>query len=134
MRLLSTFTLAATLALLAGCEPKSEITGPTVTQFSGKVVIDGKPVAIKSGDRVVLFLIDKMGQSYGIPVNADATFSVGKMPISKYSVQVRVDPAPVTSEKGSRAAPQRVTNVPAGFEIVEGQTEYTVELGKGFKL
>lgn len=122
------------LALFAGCEPKSEITGPTVTQFSGKVLIDGKPVAIKPGDRVVLLLIDKMGQSYGIPINEDATFSVGKMPISKYSVQVRVDPAPVKSDKGSKSAPQRIANVPAGFEILEGQTEYTVELGKGFKL
>jgi len=134
MRAFSITTLCAILAALAGCEPKSEITGPTVTQFSGKVMIGGKLASIKSGDRVVLLLIDKMGQSYGIPISADATFSVGKMPISKYSVQVRVDPAPVTSEKGSRAAPQRVTNVPAGFEIVEGQTEYAVELGKGFKL
>lgn len=134
MRLKAFPALLITLTVFGGCERRSEITGPTVNKFLGKLVSDGKPVTFKAGDTVVLQLTHSTAQSFGVPIKADGTFDVGMMPIGKYTAQLRIDPAVVSTDKGSRSAPQKVTNVPGGFEIVDGQTEYTVELGKGFKL
>jgi hypothetical protein len=120
-------TLAAALGLLAaGCGQK-KFDGPTVDAFTGRVVKDGKPVSFPAGESVELKVIfQEKAQSFGIPLQPDGTFKIGWMPIGKYSAIL------IRKKEGARGGPS-MYNVPGGFEIVDGKTDYQVELGKNWK-
>ncbi|HEX4591668.1 MAG TPA: hypothetical protein VH120_17150, partial [Gemmataceae bacterium] len=66
------------------------------------------------------------GKSWGVPLEPDGTFKIGWMPIGTYSLLLERPP------KRARSGPIRYA-VPDAFSIVEGQTEYTVDLGKGYQ-
>lgn len=103
--------------------------GPTVDKFAGKLVSDGKPVAFGPEEKVQLKLVSEKGESFNVPVKADGTFDIGWMPVSRYSatlIRENVDGA----KKGSAAGGY---HVPGGLTVKDGQTDYTVELGKGWK-
>jgi hypothetical protein len=127
MRALSIAALAAALVAVAlGCERRSTYDGPTVDKFTGKVVADGKAVKFPDEETVQLKLFHEKGQSFNVPIKQDGTFDIGWMPIGKYSVTLlRAKP----SQKG---APSQY-GIPDGMTVAEGQTEYTVELGKKWK-
>jgi len=120
--------LGVAFVAAAGCGQKKTFDGPTVDAFNGKVLADGKPLTLPPGEKVGLRLMHQgTGTSWGIPLQPDGTFNIGYMPIGKYTVMVT---RPPTGARGG----QRVHVVPTQFEIVEGQTTYTIDLGKGFKL
>ena len=49
------------------------------------------------------------------------------MPIGKYSAVL------IRSAREAKGPPGSKYSVPGGFEIKEGQTEYAIELGKGWQ-
>jgi len=67
------------------------------------------------------------GQSFGVPLKEDGSFTVGWMPIGKYSATLVREPPP-----GGRSGPRRHT-VPDGLTIEDGKTDYTIDLGKNYK-
>jgi hypothetical protein len=111
---------------VVGCGQRKPFDGPTVETFVGRVTQDGQPVSFPEGEEVTLrvFLHGK-GQRFGIPLKSDGTFDIGWMPIGKYSVMLE------RGAKDGRGAPSmyRVPDV----TIEEGQTQYTIELGKDWK-
>ena len=128
MRLLFRFTPALALALAAaGCGAKTADVGPTVDAFVGRLVQQSKPVSFPSGENVSLQLFHEKGQSFGIPIKSDGSFTIGWMPIGKYSAMLKREKA-----GGARTGPN-VYNVPGGLTIEQGRTEYSVELGNGWK-
>jgi hypothetical protein len=127
MRYIPALCLCVALGVFAaGCEERKSFEGPTVDAFTGRVVKDGKPVTFPAGRNVQLKLIHEKAQSFGIPLASDGTFKIGWMPIGKYSAILIQEPT------GVKGGPQ-MYNVPGGFEIVGGKTEYEVELGKNWK-
>jgi hypothetical protein len=114
------------LANLGGCS-KKPFDGPTVDAFNGKVTQDGKPVSFPEDQEVSLELVHHQStQTFGIPLKPDGSFKIGWMPIGKYSVTLE------RVAKGS-PGPARKQSVPGGLTIVDGQTEYTIDLGKSRK-
>lgn len=110
-----------------GCGPKKPFDGPTVDAFNGKVTQDGKPVSFPENEEVSLELVHHQStQSFGIPLKTDGSFKIGWMPIGKYSATLE------RVAKGS-PGPAKKQNVPGGLTIADGQTEYTIDLGKGRK-
>ncbi len=127
MRYFPTVILSATLGLLAaGCENRSTYNGPKVDSFTGRVVKEGKPVSFPPGESVQLKLIHDQAKSFGIPLDPDGAFKIGWMPIGKYSAIL------IRQKDGAKGGPN-MYNVRGGFEIVEGKTEYVVELGREWK-
>jgi hypothetical protein len=127
MRPLFAITLLGTLVVFAlGCERKSTYEGPTVDKFTGRVVANGKPVQFPDGETVQLKLFHEKGQSFNIPLNRDGTFDIGWMPIGKYSATL------LRLKAGQKGQPNQY-GVPDGMSIKEGETQYTVELGKNWK-
>jgi hypothetical protein len=127
MRCVTSAALAVTLGFLtAGCGEKKSFDGPTVDAFTGRVVSDGKPVSFPAGEVVQLKVIHDKAKSFGIPLQTDGSFKIGWMPIGKYSAIL------IRQTEGGKGGPN-MYNVPSGFEIETGKTEYTVELGKGWK-
>jgi hypothetical protein len=115
------------LAGAAGCHSGKTFNGPTVDAFTGRIVAGGKPVSFPPGEQVILRVYHhETGKSWGVPIQSDGTFKVGWMPIGTFTA-VLERPA-----KSHRSGPNRYT-VPNSFSIVDGQTEYTVDLGSGFK-
>jgi len=108
-----------------GCGPRKPFDGPTVDAFTGRLTHNGQPVSFPDGV-ATLKLFHEKGQSFDIPLQPDGTFKIGWMPIGKYSALLNRPP------KGAKGAPTRY-QVPGGLTIQDGKTEYTVELGKGFK-
>ena len=84
---------------------------------------------LKLGEEVSLKLFHEKGQSFGIPLKPDGTFQIGWMPVGKYSVTLIRD----KHEGGKKEAPN-MYNVPGGLTIQDGQTDYSVDLGKSWKL
>jgi len=120
-------TLAAFLGLLAtGCG-EHKFDGPTVDAFTGRVVKDGKPVSFPAGESVELKVIHEKAQSFGVPLQPDGSFKIGWMPIGKYSALL------IRKKEGAKGGPN-MYNVPGGFQIVDGKTDYEIELGKSWKL
>ena len=64
---------------------------------------------------------------WGIPIQPDGTFKIGWMPIGAYSSMLQRQPKTAKGRGGA------LYNVPTEFKIVDGQTEYTIDLGKNFK-
>jgi hypothetical protein len=127
MRRWTGFLVVAGLVAAVGCARKP-FDGPTVDAFNGKLTRDGKPVSFAPGENVTLQVIHQVsGQSFGIPIKPDGTFQIGWMPIGKYSALLKRE-----SRSGTRGGPS-MYNVPDGFAIEDGKTEYTIDLGKGFK-
>jgi hypothetical protein len=117
--------MVALAMLAAGCG--RSFPGPTVDAFTGRVVADGKPVSLPAGENVQLKLIhEKTAQSFGIPLDAAGSFKIGWMPIGKFSAIL------IRTKENAKGGPN-MYNVPGGFEIVDGKTDYEVELGKGWK-
>jgi hypothetical protein len=120
--------VALIFALLSGgvgCS-KKEFDGPTVDAFNGRLVQDGQPVSFPADERVLLELFHEKAQSFKIPIQSDGTFQIGWMPIGKYSATL------LREKPGAKGAPSRFT-VPGGLTIADGQTQYQIELGKGWK-
>ena len=123
--------LAAGLAVI-GCQPSGEYTGPKVDGFNGRLVADGKPVQFGADETVELQLFSEKGQQFRVPIKSDGSFELKWMPVGKYSAKVsRVKSGGESGKKGGGAP--SLHNLAGGFEIKEGQSEYTVELGKNFK-
>jgi hypothetical protein len=115
------------LAAALGCNAGKTFSGPTVDAFTGKVVADGKPVSFPPAEVVLLQMTHQAtAKLWGIPLQADGTFKIGWMPIGTYTCVLERPP------KSHRSGPNRY-NLPGPFEIVAGQTEYTIDLGKGYK-
>ena len=126
MRFISTATLATAMGFLAaGCGSK-KFDGPTVDAFTGHVVASGKAVSFPAGESVQLKVIHEKAQSFGIPLQADGSFKIGWMPIGKYSAIL------IRQKEGGKGGPN-MYNVPGGFEILDGKTDYEIELGKNWK-
>jgi hypothetical protein len=127
MRVSLSAALVAVLGLAdAGCNRKP-FDGPTVDAFTGKLVQDGKPVSLPEGEQVLLQVFHEKGQSFGIPVQPDGSFKVGWMPIGKYSAIL------TRQSKAQKGSPLNRYTVPGGLTIQEGKTDYTIDLGKGWK-
>jgi hypothetical protein len=126
-RLTGSLVIVVVGLVAAGCA-KKPFDGPTVDAFNGKLTADGKPVVFSPGENVILQVIHHdSGKQFGIPIKPDGTFQIGWMPIGKYSAMLRREP-----RAGGKGGPN-IYNVPDGFSIQDGQTEYSIELGKGFK-
>ncbi|MCS6863643.1 MAG: hypothetical protein RMJ56_01440 [Gemmataceae bacterium] len=130
MRCSAAVLLIVMLVGVTGCGEQKPFDGPTVDAFTGRLVHEGNPVSFPPSETVQLKLIlHEKPESFGIPIKSDGTFQIGWMPIGKYSATLIRE----RNEGGKKAAPI-MYNVPGGLEIKNGQTEYLVELGKGWKL
>jgi hypothetical protein len=127
MRALFGLLLGVCLASAASCERTASFDGPKTDKFVGKLVHDGKPVSFAPTEKVQLKVIHEKGQSFDVPIAADGTFTVGWMPIGKYS-------AILLRDKQEAKGMPSMYNVPDGLTISDGQSEYTIELGKAWKL
>lgn len=119
--------LLAVVFATPGCQRSDRPTDvPTVDKFVGQVTHNGKPAELPPESE--LKVISDQGINFGIPLKPDGSFEIGWMPVGKYAaiITVAADPA----KKGTGV---RTHTVPGGFEIKEGQTEYMIELGKGWK-
>lgn len=126
MRCIRIVALAVAIGwLTTGCAEK-KFDGPTVDAFTGRVVGAGKAVSFPAGESVQLKVIHEKAQSFGIPLQQDGSFKIGWMPIGKYSAIL------IRQKEGGKGGPS-MYNVPGGFEIVDGKTEYEIELGKNWK-
>jgi hypothetical protein len=127
MRMLCAATLFATVGLaVAGCAGKKQFEDkPSIDSFTGRVTQDGKPMKIPQGQGIQLMLIYEDSRRSGIPLDADGKFDIGKMPIGRYSVMLE--------RPASGKGPPMKHNVPGGLVIVDGKTDYTIELGKDLK-
>jgi hypothetical protein len=132
MRILCAVIFLAALGLTAsGCSDRSGIgapDGPMVDAFVGRVTHDGKPVTLPAKSQLKVM---QHGSSWsmGVPLQTDGTFTIGKMPVGKYSVILETPP-----KEGSKGAPGQKYSVPQVLSIEQGKTEYTIELGKNWKL
>jgi hypothetical protein len=113
---------------LSGCSSKKPFDGPTVDAFNGRLTHDGKPVTFPDNEKVTLEVYHETGRPFGIPIQSDGSFKIGWMPIGKYSAAL------LRGNKEGRGPPTNRYNVPGGLTIEDGKTEYTIELGKGWKL
>jgi hypothetical protein len=126
--MLAGMTLILGLGLvIGGCGPRKSFNGPTVDAFTGRLTHDGKPVTFPEGGKVMLEVYHETGEKYGIPIQTDGSFKIGWMPIGKYGATL------LRSNKEERGPPTKRYNVPGGFTVEAGKTEYTIELGKGWQ-
>jgi hypothetical protein len=116
------------LLAAAGCDgPYKE---PTIDNFDGRLVHKGEPVSFPEGEVVRLQLVfHKNGERFGVPIKPDGTFDIGWMPIGSYSATLERRGG---ESSGARSAPERRHEVKGGFTVVEGQTEYEIELGDDY--
>src|SRR6267378_4280582 len=101
MRLLVAFTLIASCLAVVGCGNKPNFDGPTVEAFTGRVTQNGKAVSLPQGRDIQLKLWHTSGQSFGIPLDREGKFTIGWMPIGKYTVMVEAPP------KGGKGPPMK---------------------------
>jgi hypothetical protein len=124
------FTLGAFALILGwtvvGCGPRqAKFEGPTVPAFNGRVVAGGKQVTFPEGEDIFIKVFHEKGESFNIPIKTDGTFSIGWFPIGKYSAAL------MRKNKSGKGGPGRY-GMP-DFVVKDGQTEYVLELGSGFK-
>lgn len=116
----------------AGCG--SVYDEPTIDDFNGRLTHKGQAVSFPADEKVVLRLtFHKKAERFGIPISPDGTFDITWMPIGKYSATLERSGTSGPGDAG-RGASKQIYNVPDGLTIEEGQTEYVVELGEGFRL
>ncbi|UUO06859.1 hypothetical protein M4951_00765 [Blastopirellula sp. J2-11] len=126
------YLLLLAVLLTCGCQPAYEFEGPTVDNFDGQLVAGDQPVSFEPGQKVTLQLrFHGNGESFGVPIQPDGKFDIGWMPIGKYSGLLEYTPADKAGRKGG-GQPSRHA-LPQTFEIVDGQTEYAVDLGNNWK-
>ena len=115
---------------LAGCGDNDK--QKYIKTFTGQLTQDGKPVTFPEGQETSLFVVHEGGRlSGGVPIKPDGSFNIGKMPVGKYGLVLERSGA----TPGGKGGPSRSKyTVPGGLTLEEGKTEYTVELGKDFKL
>jgi hypothetical protein len=116
--------LIVSITIANGCNSR-EYSGPTVDKFTGTVTHNGKQITVKPGERLTIQMRHESGQVFGIPIHPDGTFEITWMPLGHYSL---------ISEKykdGQRGGPSK-TGV-GDFQVMNGKTEYTIELGKNWK-
>jgi hypothetical protein len=137
MRLLSRIALTAVaLAVAVGCHSGKTFNGPTVDAFTGKLVADGKPVSFPPGEKVQLGVTHhQTAKEWWIPIQSDGTFKIGWMPIGTYTAMLK---RASTTDRHGMPGPQgggrpSLYTLPSTFSIVDGQTEYTIDLGKEYK-
>ena len=128
-KLFSLLALLTGCSLAAGCAKSDKPNVPVVDSFTGSVVFDGKPVKFPADDQVEIMLFSEKGSQMRVPISAEGTFKLGWMPVGKHSATL----TRMKSVEGKKGG-QTSHNIPGGLDIVEGKTEYTIELGKGFKL
>src|SRR5690606_34420055 len=106
--------------------------GATVDAFTGQLVHRGKPVSFETEETVILQLVyQEKGERLGVPLKSDGTFTIGWMPIGNYSAIIQRQNPTNTAKRGA-SAPRNHT-LPGGLTIVEGKTEYAIELGDRWK-
>jgi hypothetical protein len=99
-----------------------------VDAFTGRVTQNGKPVSLPPDSGIELRVTQHgSGWKMGVPLQPDGTFKIGQMPVGKYSMTME---APA---KGGKGAPMKY-GVPGTLSIEQGKTEYTIELGSGWKI
>jgi hypothetical protein len=132
MRLLShTAALALMSAMILGCNSGKHFDGPTVNEFSGRLVASGKPVSFPPGEKVQVGATHQAtAKEWWIPIETDGTFKIGWMPIGKYTLMLKRGSTAPARQGGGRPA---MYPVPTTFEIVDGKTEYTIDLGESYK-
>jgi hypothetical protein len=124
-------TLFLFLAFLTGCSSGKQFDGPTISEFTGKLVASGKPVSFPPGEKVQLGATHQAtAKEWWIPIESDGTFRIGWMPIGKYTLMLRRGSAAPARQGGGRPA---MYAVPAALEIVDGKTDYSIDLGENFK-
>lgn len=116
--------LAALAASALGCSGR-EYSGPTVEKFIGTVTQNGKQISVKPGERLTIQMRHESGQVFGIPIKEDGTFEIGWMPLGHYDLIAE------KYKDGQRGGPSK-TGV-GGFQVMNGKTEYNIELGKHWK-
>jgi hypothetical protein len=116
---------------ILGCSGSYDYPGPKINKFDGRLTSEGEPVQFVPDQKVVLRLVfHENGESYGIPIKPDGSFNIGWMPIGKYSARLEYSQPPKADNSRDGSNRPRQHAVPGGFEVVEGQTEYAIELGK----
>jgi hypothetical protein len=70
------------------------------------------------------------GEQFGIPISGEGKFNIGEMPVGTFSVIL--ERTPPISPSGA-AQPRQEIAVDQPLTIEEGQTEYTIELGKAWQ-
>jgi hypothetical protein len=132
MRLLIRIALIALAPLLpSGCRSGKSYDGPTVDAFTGRLVADGKPVSFPPGEKVQLGVTHHASaREWWIPIQTDGTFKIGWMPIGKYTAMLKRPSNAPARQGGGRPS---LYTVPTTFEIVDGKTDYTIDLGKEYK-
>jgi hypothetical protein len=111
----------------SGCGPKKSFEGPTVDAFTGRLTHNGRPVTFPETEKVRLEVYHETGRSFLIPIRPDGSFDIGWMPIGKYSATL------LRGTPDGRGPPAKRYNVSGGLTIEDGKTEYTIELGKGWR-
>jgi hypothetical protein len=115
---------------LAGCGDNDK--QKYIKTFTGQLTQDGKPVTFPEGQDTSLLVVHEGGRfSVEVPIKPDGSFNIGKMPVGKYGLDLERSGAAAGGKGGPSRSKYRV---PGGLTLEEGKTEYTVELGKDFKL
>jgi hypothetical protein len=128
MRIQGGVALVLLLGLgLCGCGPKKPFDGPTNDAFNGRLTHNGQPVSFPESEKVRLEVYHETGRSFLIPIQPDGSFQIGWFPIGKYSAML------TRQEKEARGGPGKRHNVPGGFTVEAGKTEYSIELGQGWR-
>lgn len=121
------FCAVLMLALTAtafGCNSR-EYSGPTVEKFTGTVTHNGKQITLKPEERLTIQMRHESGQTFGIPIQPNGTFEIGWMPLGHYDLIAE------KHKDGQRGGPSK-TGV-GSFQVMNGKTDYTIELGKSWK-
>lgn len=127
------FILLSLSLLMAGCGESGPDYGPTIEEFNGKITQNGEPVSFDPDSKVLLQLVwAERGERFGIPVTENGTFKIGWMPLGKYTAVLEYMKKGSGKERGPSARPDSY-QIPDGLTIEEGQTQYTIELGKDWK-
>jgi hypothetical protein len=117
--------------LLTACGCGGPYKEPTIDNFDGRLVHKEEPVSFPEGEEVRLQLaFHKNGERFGVPIKPDGSFDIGWMPIGSYSATLERRGGELD---GARSAPARRHEIKGGFTVVEGQTEYEIELGDDYK-
>jgi hypothetical protein len=127
MRLLPCALFLAVLVLSAtGCGKDKEFDGPVVDKFVGKVTKDGKPFSVPGSDELIIEAKHESHQTFGIPIKPDGTFEITWMPLGNYILFAEYHKA------GQKGRSNKAT-IPGGLQVMQGKTDYVIELGKNWK-
>jgi hypothetical protein len=127
MRLRACALLLAVLVLPAtGCGKDKEFDCPVVEKFVGKVTKDGEPFTFPASEQLVIEAKHESRLTFGIPINPDGTFEIGWMPLGNYILFAEYH------KPGQKGRSNKAT-IPGGLQVMEGKTDYVIELGKNWK-